>query len=1159
MAPSPSAQQQRARIIRDLTQDRVRTRGSNSDAGSNAERENGNDVTASSFDPENEALNSTRQMDNSTQQALPSIRNTMQNNDRYRYLDDGYYIDVAAAGRLLGDQDGSSESSMSIELGRGNRRTSKHNPDQNLPSEDPTENIVFSMGDNSLWEITATPPGKPRPSAKAKNDGAKGSVMKDAPLRRTSTAVTAEHRASSAPVVGLSPGTNKSNNTRKPSTLAHMHARVTDEDDGSYMSDERPQPTATLTKSTRFGSIRNNPAPSNAILTGPGAGNELNLGASRAETPRRVHQNISTNAQAGAGTGTVQSFILPDLPNITELVSGVRADGTPVFSRTPRTRSRFASGSNRANVKGSHSVHIPIDGVPMPEEEKAIFASLHLLQDKVAQLEIEKDEKDQKLGKYENEIIELRSQAQAQKELRRSDSGLGATDDEGRGPSSWRIERAKLESSVKSLQTRLDKAEQQNSLSDISVKRITQERDDLVTQLGVAYFNVEELKRDVEPLKAQLSSFEKENDILMRENDAFRAENQALRDQLAKLLGQHEEETRDWTKKEERLRSRIQKKDDAVKEARELTRELLSARNETQELQNTQDYKNWPLPPNIRRANAKIEKDTQTKISDRIEQELRRTRSDGGNRPTTASPKKRVSYHAPFANENARGFRETRLAENQEPDAVQLIEEASDDSRSEVESTTDLDFVKQGSHAQANTKKAETQNKNHTQNSEIDITAQSLTEGDDIAKLRAALEEERKALREARAMAAQYQDEHAETTRSVGTVEKTGVQAPRRKSAMKDIVQASGANTATRSARDATNELDSGNKQSNEDDMTTRRRRPSSTTRTKHAQDNTIDSTTSKTSRRHRTSGLDDFEEMTSAFILPDITLHPKKAGTGTTTAERPTLSPEAKQVLHSLCPHDPTTCTICPHLLAHSAATAKASAATSAALASFDPVPVSQQQQRQAAAAEGDDGNDMTVRPSQPPRQALLAAIARTEDEVKHTKAGLREAERAYAASEPSRGKRRRVGLARRMEELVRRVERRSEVVYALYDVLEGLKGDGEGEGDGDGEVTEEGLIGADGARLAGKEVRGLEETLQSVGIDPGDALGEAVKEAVVGGGKKGGKVKKSVGFGVRKGAGGLPDGFYSDEDDEELPWEGIATDGESLASGRSRRNSGY
>ena len=441
MAPSPSAQQQRARIIRDLTQDRVRTRGTNSDAGSNVERDSAYD-TVSSFDPEHEALNSTRHMDNSIQQALPNIRTTNRDNGRNPYLDDGYHINMPAPERVLRDQDGSSESSMSIELGRGNRRSSRKSSNKSLPSEDPTENIIFDMGDGSLWELTATPPGKPRPGAKARYIGEIAGARKDGQEKQKSTVPSAEERVSSAPLGGQSLGTSQSNATRKPSSLAHMHARVTDEDDGSYIGDERPQQSTTLTKSTRFGSIRNNPAPTNAIPTKFSADNGLGGKASREGTPKRALQDGSTNPQVVPGTGTVQSFVLPDIPNITELVSGARADGTPIFSRTNKARSRFASGSNRTTPRSSKSVHIPVDGIPLPEEEKAIFASLQLLQEKVTQLELEKDEKDQKIGQYENEIIELRAQAEAQKEIRRSDSGLGTTDDEARGPSNWKIDRA---------------------------------------------------------------------------------------------------------------------------------------------------------------------------------------------------------------------------------------------------------------------------------------------------------------------------------------------------------------------------------------------------------------------------------------------------------------------------------------------------------------------------------------------------------------------------------------------------------------------------------------------------------------------------------------------------------------------------------------------
>ena len=442
MAPSPSAQQQRARIIRDLTQDRVRTRGTNSDAGSNIGRD-ATSTTTSSFDPEHEALNSTRQMDNSVQQALPNHPVTDWNDEnKFQYLDDGYYIDLAAAGRFLGEPSESSESSISIELGRGNRRSSKNTPNKSLPSEDPTENMVFSMGDNSLYEVTATPPAKPRLDAKLRDDPAKISLRKDSSVKRNSIAPGTEERASPAPLNGPSPARNKSNTGKKSSTLAHMHARVTDEYDGSYLSDERPQNTATLTKSTRFGNARTNSASNNPVPTKFSEDNGLGGAPSRDGTPKRTQQHGSASTPLVPGTSTVQPFSLPDLPNITELVSGVRADGTPLFSRLTKSRSRFTSGSNRTTPKGSQPIYVPIDSIPLPDEEKAIFASLQLLQEKVAELEIEKDQKDQKLGEWENEIIELRAQAQTQREIRRNDSGLGTTDDEGRGPSNWRVNRA---------------------------------------------------------------------------------------------------------------------------------------------------------------------------------------------------------------------------------------------------------------------------------------------------------------------------------------------------------------------------------------------------------------------------------------------------------------------------------------------------------------------------------------------------------------------------------------------------------------------------------------------------------------------------------------------------------------------------------------------
>jgi hypothetical protein len=138
---------------------------------------------------------------------------------------------------------------------------------------------------------------------------------------------------------------------------------------------------------------------------------------------------------ATAQNATAQSFILPDLPNLTELVSGVFEDGTPVFSKTAPARSRFSAPPNGSR----RPQHIPVEGVPIPEEEKAIFSALQLLQDKVAQMEHERAEAEKRIEEQDLELIELRATAQAQEKLRRSDSAQDS--DSGKG--SWKVEKTR--------------------------------------------------------------------------------------------------------------------------------------------------------------------------------------------------------------------------------------------------------------------------------------------------------------------------------------------------------------------------------------------------------------------------------------------------------------------------------------------------------------------------------------------------------------------------------------------------------------------------------------------------------------------------------------------------------------------------------------------
>jgi hypothetical protein len=124
---------------------------------------------------------------------------------------------------------------------------------------------------------------------------------------------------------------------------------------------------------------------------------------------------------------TSHSFLLPDLPNLTELVSGNYKNGTPIFASGTKSRARYTSVNFHPP---SQPNFMPVSGVPISDDDKAILASLQLLKDKVASLEQENAQAARRIEDYENEVIELQAELNSQADARRSDSALGSTDGE---------------------------------------------------------------------------------------------------------------------------------------------------------------------------------------------------------------------------------------------------------------------------------------------------------------------------------------------------------------------------------------------------------------------------------------------------------------------------------------------------------------------------------------------------------------------------------------------------------------------------------------------------------------------------------------------------------------------------------------------------------
>jgi hypothetical protein len=126
--------------------------------------------------------------------------------------------------------------------------------------------------------------------------------------------------------------------------------------------------------------------------------------------------------------------LLPDLADLTNVINSQNA--TPNRAR-PYKQSRRAA---------SATTYDAVDDVPLPEDEKALINALVLLQDKVAMLEREKAETDQRMEDYEREAVELQAQLEAQRHIRRSDSALGSSDGEvaPTGKSKAHIEKTRM-------------------------------------------------------------------------------------------------------------------------------------------------------------------------------------------------------------------------------------------------------------------------------------------------------------------------------------------------------------------------------------------------------------------------------------------------------------------------------------------------------------------------------------------------------------------------------------------------------------------------------------------------------------------------------------------------------------------------------------------
>lgn len=961
-------------------------------------------ATSQSFDADRDAIHSTAQIpDYTTEQNLPQ--------QQPRYYDEA-------------SENGSEDSAeMSIELGRGVKRDARERDD------DMSSNAVFQLGGgDSLYELTGTPPIRSR----------------NAPARKTEDGL--RRQASIRGAAANAKSTNMKRSTSfKQNTLTDALNKVSAEDETSFF-DKQPATTTFNARNTRFSRSRQTSLPEQA-RTGTAQ-----------QTPRR-----------GANNATVQSnsFILPDLPNLTELVSGVRKDGTPVFNRNAKSRSRFTSGS----YKPFRSDHNPVESVPVPYEEKAIYSSLQVLQARLAQLEDEKEDAEKRAEEYEGEIIDLRSRLEASQG--RPDSGLGS-EDERSGQ-----EKTKLRTSVKSLQERLDRSERKFTNSEITCKRITNERDQLLQQIGVAYYSIEDLKQEKETAVGKAENLQIENEGLKAEVDELRDEIQGLRLLAQQTQASYDEDSLQRDRREADLKRRLEKRTQMAKEMRNTSRELWEVQEQSSRKPQSAAMK--ASRSRTEAATPELEEeeraygDLESRVAEAVAkarhqaQGAEKTKTDGRSRSIDQQRCNTRSRSKSAGGPQATGIERGASQHKRTGSVPQEIELRN------VESTTQPD-VPRKTQTSTNSKRASLPSpikaKPAMQREEDsrDLTLLTWTDPAEFVKLRKQLEEERRAERSRRTVSAPPQQDA--TTQSAA--------APR-KSSLRDVTAGFDEGTGRFS-------IASGN--ADEFAKVTKSVRVQSP----HASDESVHapaphhseagdtSVLSNTSRRRRRA--ESAEGMTSAFILPDITLQGSRFRNPTGTFN---IS------------HDAKTCTACP-----------------AGKDSTIPVPIP------VTEREIDpDITNATVRPAERPADALARVIKENEDEIRHLKLLLLSYQRQYHQHDPALSMRRRHQVNTQIAELSAKIDKLSDQVYRLYDVLEGQKQAAEAAARGSN-------IGP--AVMSEQEV---EDTLESIGIDPAGLAG---------------RVGRKAPFGL--------DGVDEGLSDDDLPG---FSDGESVGGGvEDRRRSG-
>lgn len=507
-------------------------------------------------------------------------------------------------------------------------------------------------------------------------------------------------------------------------------------------------------------------------------------------------------------------------------------------------------------------------------------------------------------------------------------------------------------------------------------------------------------------------------------NEAIRLENQRLRDELAQEAAQHEEDNQRWAEKEHTLNRKIAQRTSTARQTLDMTREILSIREANGQSTNLRrtapaDQENVFDEPIQRKPSHRRDDNTRTRIRSRVQEESRASRANASFQSSQFEESPRKSYMKTSKASRAASFPAETARSVSAP--ISQHRKYVEEMGSDAESTTDISLAPRAIPHQKRGGFSTRRPSSTVQAPEDpEYTELSFISGAAVAELRRQLEEERAAMRARPASVPLVDREN--TIRSQRTARDETVRSERmgREDTVRSVVSERSARQPSlprkSSMKDATKTNLTQFEEDVTGDMSIVDNANGEATQTNQL---SIDaSMLSNTSRRRRRSAP---TEMTSAFIIPDLTLGTRKA----------TTKMEITQKLN-MKHHDNENCTVCRRDEAN---------ATSPTESLRVPklIPVSSRMP---------DDADATMRPARSPKEALALVVKELRDERIHLHAELAVARAMLESHDPSLGRKKRAALENEIADLLARIKVKDDQIYNLYDVLEGQQ---------DGDITEQ------------------------------------------------------------------------------------------------------